>query len=129
LFHRPSFVSLIGGILWGARPSELAVEIPMKFELVINLEAAKALVPRSEVSDQYDWRCVARQESGSNSPAGVFIISFPILWIRKFSWDSVAAAGLPKMMAPPVPIQHGQRGTFGNGRTALAGLRVGARAV
>jgi hypothetical protein len=50
----------------------------MKFELVINLEAAKALVPRSEVSDQYDWRYVARQESGSNSPAGVFIISFPI---------------------------------------------------
>jgi hypothetical protein len=42
---------LIDGILRGCAPSELAVEIPMKFELVINLETAKALVPRSEVSD------------------------------------------------------------------------------
>jgi len=75
---------------------------------------------------QYDWRCVARQESGSNSAAGVFIISFPILWRRKFSWDPVAAAGLPKMMAPLCPSSMVNVATFGNGHTALEGLRVGA---
>ena len=47
--HR-RLATFVDRILKGAKPAELAVEIPMHFELVINLKAAKALglaVPQS----------------------------------------------------------------------------------
>ncbi|MGO8908991.1 MAG: ABC transporter substrate binding protein [Bradyrhizobium sp.] len=54
---RPLF--LIDRILRGARPSELPVETPTKFELVIDLEAAKALgltIPES-IARRALWPC------------------------------------------------------------------------
>jgi putative tryptophan/tyrosine transport system substrate-binding protein len=60
LSYAPSFVELfrraathVDKILKGAKPAELPVELPTKFELVINLKAAKDLrltIPQSIVA-------------------------------------------------------------------------------
>ena len=41
LFHRSA--AFVGKILQGAKPQDLPVEQPTKFEMVINLKTAKAL--------------------------------------------------------------------------------------